>query len=98
MLSDIDNQHPVDNQDEHESLQKIRNPKRVEEIPSTGLLFTMVLPEVHEVEDIVMPGLDVDGESAGSFVASLVDVASSRVVCPKHGNDTVGVAVSTGNV
>ena len=98
MLSHINNKHPVDKQDKYEILQKIRNPKRIKEISSTGFLFTMVLPKVDKVKDVVMPRLKVDSKSAGSFVASLVNVTGSRVVCPKHGDDTVGVAISTGNV
>lgn len=47
MLSHTNNQHLADKRDKHENLQKIRNPKRMEEIPCMGFFFTMVLPEVY---------------------------------------------------
>ena len=58
----------------------------------------MVLPEVNEVEDIRMPGLNVYSEGAGPLVASLVDITSCSVVCSMHRYNTIGVAVGAGNV
>jgi hypothetical protein len=58
----------------------------------------MVLPQVDEVEDIVMPRLDVDGESTEALVAPLVDIVCSCVVCAEHRHDAICVAICAGNV
>lgn len=61
--------------------QKIGNPECVEQVPSARLL-PVVFPEVDEVEDIRMPGLNVYSEGVGPFVASLVDITSRSVLVP----------------
>jgi hypothetical protein len=45
-----------------------------------------------------VPWLEVNGESSWSLVSTLVDISGSSIECSKHGNDTVRVTVSTGNV
>ena len=58
----------------------------------------MILPQVQEVEDIGMPGLDIDGEGTGTLVSTLVNISSSGIVGSEHWNDTVRIAISTGDV
>ena len=58
----------------------------------------MVLPEVYEVEDISVPGFDVNCEGAGLLVASLVDVTGGHIICSKHRDDTIGVAIGACNI
>jgi hypothetical protein len=78
--------------------QKVRDPESVEQVSGTSLFFAMVLPEINEVEYIGMPGLNINGKCARPLVASLVNVTSSRIVCPKHGHDPVRISVRSGNV
>jgi len=66
--------------------------------PCAGFLVAVVLPQVDKVEDVVVPRLEVDGEGPWTFVAPLVDVASSRVVCAEHRYNTVRVAVRASNI
>lgn len=42
--------------------QEIGDPKSVKEISRSGLLFSVVFPQVQEVEDVCVPGLEVDAE------------------------------------
>jgi hypothetical protein len=76
-------------QTQHDYLQEIWDPQRVEEVPCASFLFAVVLPQVDKVEDIIMPRLKVDSEGPWAFVASLVDVASNRVVGTEHRYNTV---------
>ena len=78
--------------------QEIRNPKSVEQVTSADLLLSVVLAQVDELEHVGVPRLDVDGERARTLVAALVDVTGGSIVRPEHGDDTVGVAVGTGDV
>jgi len=64
--------------------QEIRNPKGVEEISSSRLLLSVVLPEVQEVEDVRVPRLEVDavwarerGKSKVSFELASVPLRDS---------------------
>ena len=58
----------------------------------------MILSQVKEIKNISMPGLKVDGECTRPLVAALVNITSCRIVCTEHGYDTIGVAISSGNV
>ena len=80
------------------ALQEVGNPESVEQVTSTNLFLAVVLAEVDELKDISMPGLEVYGESARTLVTTLVDIASGGVVRTEHRDDTVGVAISTGDV
>lgn len=71
--------------------QKIGYPERVEQIAGTDFLLAVVLAQINELEDISVPGLKVDGECSGAFVAPLIDVyvipfnsaAGLRVACKR---------------
>jgi hypothetical protein len=78
--------------------EKIRDPKGKEQVASANFLLTVVLSEIKELEDIRVPGLEVDGESTRSLVSTLVDIAGSVVEDTQHGNDTVGSTVGSGDV
>ena len=58
----------------------------------------MILAQVEELEDVGVPGFDVDGEGTGALVASLVNVAGSRVIRTKHRHNTVREVIRTDNV
>ena len=51
--------------------EEIRDPESVEEVAGALLLLTVVLTQVEEIEDVAVPRLDVNGECAGTFVATL---------------------------
>ena len=51
--------------------EEVRNPHGVEEIAGALFLLAVVLAQVEEVENVAVPRLDVDGKSAGAFVATL---------------------------
>ena len=51
--------------------EEIRDPEGVEEVAGALLLLSVVLAQVEEVEDVAVPRLDVNGERAGTFVATL---------------------------
>ena len=78
--------------------EEVRHPESVEQVPGSLLLLPVVLPQVQEVEDVRVPGLQVDGEGPGSLVPALVDVPGSVVEDPQHGHEAVTVAVGPGNV
>ena len=60
----------------------------------THLLFrSMVLSEVKKVEDISMPGLQVDGKGSRAFVSTLVNVAGRIVVDPEHWHQAIGLPI-----
>src|ERR1700691_2581038 len=58
----------------HNNLQQIWDPKGVEQVSSASLLLAVVLPQVDEVEYIIVPWLNVDGECTRTLVTSLIDV------------------------
>ena len=58
----------------------------------------MVLTKVDELEDIGVPGFEVDGESARTLVAALIHISRSCIVDTEHGNNAVRVAVGARNV
>src|SRR5690242_18678436 len=78
--------------------EEIGNPQSVEEIASTNLFLTVVLPQVEETEDVGVPGLKVDGESTRALVATLVDVAGSVVVDTEHRNKTIRGSVGSSDI
>ena len=82
----------------HSLHEQIWDPKSVEEISSTVLLSSVVLTELKELVDIGVPWLEIDGECALAFAATLVDVASGIVVDLEHGHKTIGIAVRSTDV
>lgn len=50
------------------------------------------------LENIRVPRLEVDGEGAGSLVATLVDIAGRVVEDLEHGDNAVRIPVRAGNV
>mmetsp|Transcript_39897 Transcript_39897/g.95443 ORF Transcript_39897/g.95443 Transcript_39897/m.95443 type:complete len:261 (+) Transcript_39897:3-785(+) len=78
--------------------EQVRHPETVEQVASTLLLLTMVLPQFEEVEDVTMPRLHVHREGALTLAATLVDVARRLVEVPKQRHKAVAVAVRTTNV
>ena len=79
-------------------LQEIRNPQSIEQVPGAGFLLAVILSQIDELEDVVMPGLDVDGECAWTLVPTLVDITGRRVIGTQHGDDPIRVAVSTSDI
>ena len=82
----------------HSLHEQIWDPQSVEEISSTVLLSSVVLTELKELVDIGVPWLEIDGECALAFAATLVDVASGIVVDLEHGHKTIGIAVRSTDV
>mmetsp|Transcript_39892 Transcript_39892/g.95426 ORF Transcript_39892/g.95426 Transcript_39892/m.95426 type:complete len:263 (+) Transcript_39892:3-791(+) len=78
--------------------EQVRHPETVEQVASTLLLLTMVLPQFEEVEDVTMPRLHVHREGALTLAATLVDVARRLVEVPKQRHKAVAVAVRAPNV
>lgn len=58
----------------------------------------MVLAQIKEFEDISVPRLDVNGESTGALVATLVDITSRSIVSAKHGDNAVRIPIGSGDV
>ena len=78
----------------HSLHEQVRDPEGEEEIARAHLLLARVLLGAEEVEDVAVPGLQVDGERAGPLVAALVHVARGVVVDAEHWNEAVACAVS----
>jgi len=78
--------------------QKVGDPESVKQVTGTSLFFAVVLPEINEVEYIGMPGLNVNGECTRPLVASMVNITSSHIICPKLGHDPVRISVRSGNI
>jgi len=53
---------------------------------------------IEKFADVVMPGIDVDGECVGTLVPALVDVAGSRVVCMHNRSNAVRLAIGAGDI
>ena len=51
--------------------EEVWNPKSVEEVPGALFLLAVVLAEVQELEDVGVPGLEVDRKGAWTLVAAL---------------------------
>lgn len=83
---------------EIQNLQKIIDPKSIEQIARTDFLLSVILAQVKEFEDICVPWLEVDGKCTRAFIASLVDITSSGIVCSQHWHNTVGITISACNV
>lgn len=58
----------------------------------------MVFPQVDELEDVGMPGLEVDSKGSWTLVATLVNISGSRVIGAEHRDDTIRVSISTCDV
>jgi hypothetical protein len=80
------------------NLQKIWDPKGIEKIASASFFLSVVLPKVKELKDVSVPRLNVDSEGARTLIATLVYITSSCIVGSQHRYDSVGVAVSSGNI
>mmetsp|Transcript_12327 Transcript_12327/g.35629 ORF Transcript_12327/g.35629 Transcript_12327/m.35629 type:complete len:325 (+) Transcript_12327:1505-2479(+) len=57
----------------------------------------MVLAQFQDVEDVRMPGLDVDRKGAGALAAALVYVSGRGVENSKHGDQPIGLAIRASN-
>jgi hypothetical protein len=73
--------------------EEIGDPEGEEQVAGANLLLAVILAEVEELEDVGVPGLEVDGKRSWALVASLIDVAGRVVVHAKHGDDSVRVAI-----
>mmetsp|Transcript_15041 Transcript_15041/g.28232 ORF Transcript_15041/g.28232 Transcript_15041/m.28232 type:complete len:201 (+) Transcript_15041:1285-1887(+) len=82
----------------HALHEEVRDPKTVEKVAGTLLLFAMVLPQLEELKDVCMPGLQVHGEGALPLATALVDVARGLIEVPEHGDEAVAVAVGAPDV
>lgn len=89
MLGREDSQTPISVSGTIQDIQEIRDPQSIEQIAGTVLLLAVVLPEVDEIEDVIVPWLQVDSESAGALVASLVYVTRGGVKGAQHGDNAV---------
>mmetsp|Transcript_1050 Transcript_1050/g.3271 ORF Transcript_1050/g.3271 Transcript_1050/m.3271 type:complete len:273 (-) Transcript_1050:81-899(-) len=69
--------------------EKVRCPQRVEEIPGSRLLFSMVFSEVDKVEDVCMPRLQVDCECTLSLAAALVNIPRGVVEDAQHRHNAI---------
>ena len=74
-------------------LQEIGYPEGVKQISSSNFFLAVILSEVDELKDIRMPWLNVNSESTWPLVSSLINIASSSIICSKHGYNTVRVTV-----
>lgn len=64
----------------------------------SNLFLSVILPQIKELEDIRMPRLKVDCESARPLVSSLINIPRGVVVNPQHRHNTIGITVRPGNV
>src|SRR6266508_1783324 len=71
------------------NLQKIGDPKSIEQISCANFFFSVILSEIEKLEDVSMPRLEVDGECSWTLVASLIDITGSGIICTEHGYNTV---------
>ena len=58
----------------------------------------MVFPQVKELKHIGVPRLEIDGKSARAFVSALIHVACGGIIRSEHRDDSIGIAISSGNV
>ena len=77
----------------HALHEQVGDPQGVEQVAGAHLLLAVVLLQVQEVEDVGVPGLQVDGEGALALAAALVHVAGRVVEHLQHGHEAVGGAV-----
>lgn len=78
--------------------QEIGRPESIEKVTGSDFFFPVVLPQVKEIEDISVPGLEIDGESTGAFVATLVYITRSSIIRSKHRHDAIRIAIGACNV
>jgi hypothetical protein len=69
--------------------EQVGDPKAVEEITSAVLILASGTTEHQEVEDVVVPRLEVDSEGALALTSTLIDVASGVIPNTEHGNQTI---------
>ena len=78
--------------------EQVGDPQGVEEVPSSDFFLSVILSQVEEVENVGVPWLDVNGECTRSLVTALIDVSGSGIEGSEHGDDTVRVAVCSGDI
>mmetsp|Transcript_5519 Transcript_5519/g.9404 ORF Transcript_5519/g.9404 Transcript_5519/m.9404 type:complete len:237 (-) Transcript_5519:794-1504(-) len=78
--------------------EQVGDPEGVEKVPRPLLLLAVVLPELEELLDILVPGFEVDGEGSLPLAASLIAVAGRVVEDSEHGDEAVGLAVGASDV
>ena len=78
--------------------QEIWDPESIKQVPRSCFFLPMVLPQIDEIEDIRVPWLDVDSESARPLVTALVYVSSGCVIGAKHRDNTVRVSVGARDI
>src|SRR5690606_18060679 len=72
--------------------------ERIEEVTGALFFFSVVLLQIQEVENISMPGLEVNGKRTFAFSAALVHVTRGVIKHPQHGDDSVRRAVGSFNI
>lgn len=78
--------------------EEVVGPQAVKQVARAGLFLPVVLAEVEEVEDVGVPGLEVDRERPLALASALVDVAGRVIEHAEHGDDAVGRAVGAPDV
>ena len=62
----------------HPPHEQIIAPEAVEQVPRPRLLLAMVLAQVQPIEDVCMPGLQVDGKGSLALAAPLVHIPTPQ--------------------
>ena len=78
--------------------EEIWDPESVEQVSSAIFFFAMVLSKIQPAKNVCVPGFEIDGKGTRTFVAALIDVASSRIVDTKHWNKAIRSSVCAANV
>mmetsp|Transcript_73024 Transcript_73024/g.201524 ORF Transcript_73024/g.201524 Transcript_73024/m.201524 type:complete len:261 (-) Transcript_73024:541-1323(-) len=78
--------------------EQVRHPKAIEEVACTLLLFPVVLPQLDEIEDVCVPGLQVNGKRALALAAALMDKAGRLVEVAQQWHQPIAVTIGAADV
>lgn len=82
----------------HALHEQVGRPEGEKQVAGAHLFLAVVLFQIQEVEDVGVPGLQVNGESALALAAPLVHVAGRVVEHLEHGHEAVGGTVGAFDV
>jgi len=77
---------------------QIRDPQAIEKITRTLFFFTMVFPQLQEVENVGMPWLQIHRERSFPFTTSLVNISGCLVEDAEHRQKAIAVSVCAPDV
>lgn len=82
----------------HTFHEEIRYPQSIEQVTGSVLLLAMVLPQLQELIDVCVPGLQVYSEGSLSLSTSLVNVSGCVIEHPQHGHKSIRIAVGSSDI